>query len=191
MTPSELTVGVSRANDRIRSHADRCDVAGCPGGGGPRPVYGVHRIQPGLAQPMAALALAGVLGFEVASRVFSWQRDEIYDDIVLAGFRHVHPAAVAIRARELVSIDCQQQVADTLDRFVAAAVERQPLAVPVHRDALIELQPKVPDGVSTILRRDDVDLEPAGIGAAVATACHRRHHQPAVPPGRGVERAGA
>jgi hypothetical protein len=41
-------------------------------------------------------------------------------------------------------------------------VERQPLAVPVHRNALIELQPKVLM-ISTILRRDDVDLEPAGM----------------------------
>jgi hypothetical protein len=162
MTPSELTVGVSRANDRIRSALTGATslaalavvaLAGC---------YGVHRIQPGLAQPMAALALAGVLGFGVASRVFSWQRDEIYDDIVLAGFRHVHPAAVAGRARQLVSIDCRRRFADTLDRFVTAAVERQPMAVPVHRDALIELQPKV-RMIATILRRDDVELDPAGM----------------------------
>ena len=37
-----------------------------------------------------------------------------------------------------------------------------PTPVPVHRDALIELQPEV-QLISTILRRDDVELEPAGM----------------------------
>ena len=162
MTPSELTASVARANDRIRSALTGATslaalaivtVAGC---------YGVHRIQPSLAKPMAVLALGGVLALAIASRVFSWQRDEIYDDIVLAGFRHVHPAAVARRARQLVSISDRRRFADTLDRFVTAAVKREPTPVPVHRDALIELQPKV-QLISTILRRDDLDLEPAGM----------------------------
>jgi hypothetical protein len=161
MTPSELTASVARANDRIRSALTGATslaalaivaVAGC---------YGVHRIQPALAKPMAVLALGGVLALAIASRVFSWQRDEIYDDIVLAGFRHV-PAAVARRARQLVSISDRRRFADTLDGFVIAAVKRQPTPVPVHRDALIELQPKV-ELISTILRRDDLDLEPAGM----------------------------
>jgi|ERR1043166_4977594 hypothetical protein len=162
MTPSELTAGASRANERIRSALTGATslavlaviaLAGC---------YGVHRIQPALAKPMVVLSLGGVIAFGIASRVFSWQRDEIYDDIVLAGFRHVLPAEVARRARQLVSISHRRRFADTLDRFVAAAVERQPTPVPVHRDALIELQPKV-ELISTILRRDDVDLEPAGM----------------------------
>jgi len=162
LTPSELTAGVSRANERIRSALTGATslavlaVIALAGG------YGVHRIQPGLAKPMAVLSLGGVLVLAVAGRVFSWQRDEIYDDIVLAGFRHVHPAEVARRARQLVSISHRRRFADTLDRFVAAAVERQPTPVPVHRDALIELQPEV-QLISTILRRDDVELEPAGM----------------------------
>jgi hypothetical protein len=162
MTPSEFTASIARANDRIRSALTGASslaalaiaaIAGC---------YGVHRIQPTLAKPLAALALVGVAALAIASRVFSWQRDELYDDIVLAGFRHVHPAAVARRARQLVSIAHRRRFADTLDCFVAAAVERRPTPVPVHRDALIELQPKV-HLISTILRRDDLDLDPAGM----------------------------
>ncbi len=162
MTPSELTAGIARANDRIRtaltgasSLAVLAVVArvGC---------YGVHRIQPSLAKPMAVLALGGVIALTVAGRFFSWQRDELLDDIVLAGFRHVHPIAAARRARQLVSIPHRRRFADTLDRFVTAAVERRPMPVPVHRDALIELQPKV-RLISTVLRRDDVPLEPAGM----------------------------
>jgi hypothetical protein len=162
MTPSELAAGIARANDRNRSALTGASslavlavvsLAGC---------YGVHRIDPGLAKPMAVIALAGVIALATASRFFSWQRDELLDDIVLAGLRHVHPAAAARRARELVSVSYRRRFADTLDRFVTAAVERRPMSVPVHRDALIELQPKV-RLISTILRRDDVDLEPAGM----------------------------
>jgi hypothetical protein len=162
MTPSELTASVARVNDRIRSVLTAASsllvLAALALAGG----YGIHRIEPGMAKSIAVLALLGVLGLAVASRVFSWQRDEIYDDIVLAGFRHVHPAAVARRARQLVSIGHRRRFANTLDRFVEAAVERRPTPVPVHRDALIELGPKV-HLISTILRRDELELDPAGM----------------------------
>jgi hypothetical protein len=162
MTPSEFTVSVARVNDRIRSVVTAASsllvLAGLALAGS----YGIHRIEPGMAKSIAVLALIGVLGLAVASRIFSWQRDEIYDDIVLAGFRHVHPAAVARRARQLVSIGHRRRFANTLDRFVEAAVERRPTPVPVHREALIELRPKV-HLISTILRRDELDLDPAGM----------------------------
>lgn len=162
MTPSELTASVARVNDRIRSVLTAASsllvLAALALAGG----YGVHRIQPGMAKAIAVLALIGVLGLAIASRLFSWQRDEIYDDIVLAGFRHVHPAAVARRARELVSIGHRRRFANTLDRFVQAAVERQPTPVPLHRSALIELGPQV-HVISTILRRDELELDPAGM----------------------------
>ena len=103
-----------------------------------------------------------MLAFAIASRVFSWQRDEIYDDIVLAGFRHVHPAAVARRAR-----NWSRSTTGGGSQTRSTALSSPPSSgshwlVPVHRDALIELQPKV-RMISTILRRDDLDLEPAGM----------------------------
>ena len=162
MNPSDLTSSLARINDRIRSAVTAASsllvLAAVALGG----AYGIHQIQPGLAKTIAVIALAGVLCLVVAGRMFHWQRDEIYDEIVLAGFRHVHPTAVARRARQLVSIGHRRQFADALDRFVTAAVERRPTAVPVHRDALIELQPRV-ELISTILRRHDLDLEPAGM----------------------------
>ncbi|MDX6549563.1 MAG: hypothetical protein QOJ31_247 [Gaiellales bacterium] len=162
MTPSELTASVARVNDHIRTVLTAASsllvLAALALAGG----YGIHRIEPGMAKSIAVVALIGVVGLAVASRVFSWQRDEIYDDIVLAGFRHVHPAAVALRARQLVSIGHRRRFANTLDRFVEAAVERRPTPVPVHREALIELRPKV-HLISTILRRDELELEPAGM----------------------------
>jgi hypothetical protein len=65
--------------------------------------YGAHKIQPGMAKTVAVLAVLGVGLLILAYRFFRWQRDELYDDVVLHGFRHVHPQAVARRAAELVS----------------------------------------------------------------------------------------
>jgi hypothetical protein len=162
MTPSELTALLARANDRLRSALTGASsllllallvLVGS---------YGVHQIQPGMAKTVAVLAVLGVALLILAYRFFRWQRDELYDDVVLHGFRHVHPQAVARRAAELVSRRQRRQIADTLDRFVEAAVENHPTPVPVHRGALIELRPQVTE-LSTILRTPEVELEPAGM----------------------------
>ena len=126
MTPSELTALLARANDRLRSALTGASslvllaLLALVGG------YGVHKIQPGMAKTVAVLAVLGVVLLTLAYRFFRWQRDELYDDVVLHGFRHVHPQAVARRAAELVSRRQRRQIADTLDRFVEAAVETPP-----------------------------------------------------------------
>jgi len=162
VTPSELTALLARANDRVRSALTGASslvllaLLALIGS------YGVHKIQPGIAKTVAVLAVLGVGLLILAYRFFRWQRDELYDDVVLHGFRHVHPQAVARRAAELVSRRQRRQIADTLDRFVEAAVENHPTPVPVHRGALIELRPQVTE-LSTILRTPEVELEPAGM----------------------------
>ena len=115
-----------------------------------------------MAKTVAVFAGIGGIGMVAAYRFFAWQREEIYDDIVLHGFRHVHPAAVARRAAALVSWSRRTQLADTLDRFVNAAVGNKPTPVPVHRDALLAVQPQVRH-LSLILRTEEVDLDPAGM----------------------------
>jgi hypothetical protein len=162
MTPSELTAILARLNDRILSALTGASslavltvvaiVAG----------YGVHQIRPGMANTVAVLSVLGGLGLMGAYKFYAWQREEVYDDIVLQGFRHVHPHAVARRAAALVSRTRRRQLADTLDRFVSAAVENHPTPVPVHRHALIAVQPQVRQ-LSLILRTDDVELRPAGM----------------------------
>jgi hypothetical protein len=162
MTPSELTALLARLNDRIRSAITGASslavlavVAIIAG-------YGAHRIAPEMAKTVAVLAVGGGLAMIVAGRFFAWQREEIYDDIVLQGFRHVHRAAVAQRAAALVSRSRRTQLADTLDRYVSAAVENHPTPVPVHRSAILAVRPQVRH-LSLILRTEEVELEPAGM----------------------------
>jgi hypothetical protein len=162
MNPSDMTAMLARLNERSRSAVTGASsllllaLVTVIGG------YVLHRLPSGLAKTILVLAAAGILGLLAASRFFAWQRQEIYDDIVLAGFRHVHAPAVARRAADLVSRARRRQMADTLDRFVDAAVANQPTPVPVHRGALRELQPQVRQ-ISTILRTEHVELEPAGM----------------------------
>jgi hypothetical protein len=162
MTPNELTAVLARLNDRIRSAITGASslvllalvtLVGA---------YGLHKIAPDMAKIVAALAVLGGIVLVAAYRFFAWQREEVYDDIVLHGFRHVHPHAVARRAAELVSRSRRCQLADTLDRFVTAAVENHRTPVPVHRSALIELRPQVTQ-LSSILRTKELPLEPAGM----------------------------
>lgn len=162
MTPSESTALLARLNDRIRSAVTGASslavlavvaiVAG----------YGVHRIAPEMAKTVAVFAVAGGLVMVTACRFFAWQREEIYDDIVLQGFRHVHPAAVARRAATLVSRSRRTQLADTLDRYVNAALDNHPTPVPVHRSAILAVRPQVRQ-LSLILRTEEVELDPAGM----------------------------
>jgi hypothetical protein len=162
MTPSELTTTLARINERIRSALTGASSLVCLVLVTLVAAFVLHRVPSGMAKTIVVLALAGAAGLLAACRFFAWQRQELYDDVVLSGFRHIHGPAVARRAAELVSRTRRQQMADTLDRFVEAAVENQPTPVPVHRGALIELQPKVHQ-ISTILRTHEVELEPAGM----------------------------
>jgi hypothetical protein len=162
MTPSELTAVLARLNDRTRSALTGASslvllaLTALLGG------YVLHEIQPGMAKTVAVLAVLGGIILIAAYRFFAWQREEVYDDIVLHGFRHVHSHAVTRRAAKLVSRTRRRQLADTLDRFVEAAVDNQRTPVPLHRGALLELHPQV-RLISTILRSDELPLEPAGM----------------------------
>jgi hypothetical protein len=162
MTPSELTALLARLNDRIRSAITGASslavlaviavVAG----------YGAHRIAPTMAKTLIAFSVIGGLVMVAAYKFCVWQREEIYDDIVLQGLRHVHATDVARRAAALVSRTRRQQLADTLDRFVNAAEENHPTPVPLHRSALLEVKPQVRQ-LLLILRTEEVQLDPAGM----------------------------
>jgi len=162
VSPSEFTALLTRVNDRLRSVATAASslvtfaIVTLVG------AYGVNLIGAGLAKTIATLALAGGAGLGLVWRVLAWQREEIYDDIVLAGLRHVHPHEIARRTADLLSRGRRRQLADTLDRFVETAVEHQQSAVPLHRDALIELQPEVEE-LAAILRQEERAVDPAGI----------------------------
>jgi hypothetical protein len=162
MSPSELHALVVRMNDRITSAVTGASslvllaIAAAIAG------YGLHRIGAPLAETLTTFAAFGGVIMVVAFVFLRWRREEIYDDIVLHGFRHVHPQQVAQRAAQLVSRGNRAEMADTLDRFVDAAVAGRRTPVPVHRGALKELHPQVKQ-LSAILRSEEVELEPAGM----------------------------
>jgi hypothetical protein len=162
MTPSEFARMLAEVNGRLRSAWTATSSLLLLTGFALAATYGVHALQPGLGKTMAVLALGGILGLIVTVKVLRWQRDEIYDDIVLSGFRHVEPQAVSQRAAALVDRTRRRQLAHTLDSFVLAARTRQATAVPLHRGALRACEPKVRE-ISTLLRAEAVQLDPAGM----------------------------
>lgn len=124
--------------------------------------YGLNMIQQGFADTAAGLAAAGAVGAVAAARVLVWRRDDICDDILLSGFRHVGGRMVERRAADLVSHVRRVQLANTLDRFVDAADDRRPTAVPLHRPAVREHGPQIRQ-LAAVLREPDRPIPPSGM----------------------------
>jgi hypothetical protein len=161
MTPSDFTRALASVNERlqtVRTAAVSMLILALLAMAG---AYGVSSIQPQMARTVAALAVAGSVGAIAAARVLSWRRDDLYDDILLAGFRHVGGPAVARRAADLVSASRRLQLAATLEQFVRAAAENHPTAVPLHRPALRKLGPRVLE-LADVLRADH-PVQPSGM----------------------------
>ena len=87
---------------------------------------------------------------------------EIYDEIVLSGYRHVGGAAIARHSADLISPGRRRMLADTLERLLEFAVRRQVAAVPLNRAAMRELEPHL-RGLCARLRAVDIAVEPAGM----------------------------
>jgi len=91
-----------------------------------------------------------------------WRRAEVYEDVIVAGFRHVRPKEVGARARSLVHPTRRLQLAEALDRLVESARRERPTPVPIHRDALRECEPQLRTIAGT-LRHTETELRPAGM----------------------------
>jgi hypothetical protein len=161
MTPFDFTHALTRVNERLQTvrtaAASMLLLAFLALAG----AYAVAAIQPRLAKIMAALSVAGSIGAIAAARILSWRRDDLYDDILLSGFRHVGGPDVARRAADLVSRSRRCQLASTLERFVESARDNRRTAVPLHRKAVCEMGPRVLELAS--LLRDERPVEPAGM----------------------------
>ena len=161
MTPSDFTRALSRLNEHlqmVRTAAASMLVLAAVAIAG---AFAVREIQPRLADVIAAMAVAGSLGALAAAHLLSWRRQELYDDILLSGFRHVGGRAVARRASDLVSARRRRELAATLELFADAADEKRRSPVPLHRPAIREMQPRVRH-LAGILRADQ-PVEPAGM----------------------------
>ncbi len=162
MTPADFLHALAVVNDRLRTARTVAMSLLVFAGLALAGTYAVRAVPPGLAKSCAAIAVAGGLGAVAAGRVLQWRRIEIYDDILLSGFRHVGGPDVARRAAELVCLARRCQLADTLERFVEVAWKNDPCAVPLHRNALRELAPRLRH-FTTHLREPAIDVEPAGM----------------------------
>jgi hypothetical protein len=161
MAPSELTHALTVASERLKTtytvaasliaYACVAFVA----------VFAVHRITP-LAGASCVLAALGGLGAVAASRILIWKRTEIYDEIVLSGFRHVGGAGAVRHAADLTSPGRRRMLANTLERLLEFAVRKQVAAVPLNRKAMRELEPHI-RGLCTRLRAVDIAVDPAGM----------------------------
>jgi hypothetical protein len=116
----------------------------------------------GLAVASAVIAGLGAAGALAAARMIVWQRCDVYDEIVLTGFRHVGGPAVARHAADLVSAARRCMLATTLERFLEISIHRQLGAVPLDRHSLRALEPDI-RGLCARVRAVEVPVDPAGM----------------------------
>ena len=161
MAPSELTHTLTVTNERLKTASTVAVSLMTFAGLALAAVVAVRGVPP-IAGASAVLAVLGGLGAVAASRVIQWKRTEIYDEIVLSGFRHVGGPGAARHAADLVSPRRRQMLATTLERLLEFAVRRQVATVPLNRAALHELEPHI-RGLCARLRAIDIAVEPAGM----------------------------
>jgi hypothetical protein len=125
-------------------------------------VFAVRGITPNLAATASAISAVGAAAALAASRVCAWQREELYDEVVLSGYRHVGGDAVNLHAKALVSAERRLMLARTLERFLEISLKHQLTAVPLDRRAVRELEPHI-RGLCARVRAVDVDVHAAGM----------------------------
>jgi hypothetical protein len=161
MAPSEFTHALAVVDERLRTAYTVALSLLVFAAGAFVAVFAVHGAA-GLAGTSAVLAVIGGLGAIVASRMLVWKRTEIYDEIILSGFRHVGGAAIARHAADLISPARRRMFANTLERFVEVAVSNQLSSVPLDRRRVRELEPQI-RGLCARVRAFDVEVDPAGM----------------------------
>lgn len=162
MSPSDFIRALAALDERLKTARTVALSLACFAAVALAAAYTVRTVQPGFAKTCAVLAVVGGAGAYVAIRFLRWRRTEIYDDILLSGFRHVAEPEVGRRAAELVALSRRCQLADTLDRFVDLAASGSPSPVPLHRAALREMGPEV-RRLAARIRTPEQDVPPAGM----------------------------
>jgi hypothetical protein len=163
MAPSELAEKLNAIDQRVRSCCTAAVslltlalVAGMAS------VWVASRQNRTMAVTVVALALAGCAGAALIASLLRLSRRRVYEEIILSGFRHVRPQAVARRCAELVSRTRRRRLAEALDRLVDVAEHDLPAPVPINRMALRDCRTLAAE-ISSMLRADDVEIEPAGV----------------------------
>ena len=161
MAPSEFTNALTVVDERLQTTYTMAASLLSYAALALAAALAVHGIPP-LVGASSVLAVLGGLGAVAAARLLQWKRAEIYDEIVLSGYRHVGGTAIARHAADLVSPGRRRMLADTLERLLEFAVRSQVAAVPINRAAMRELEPHI-RGLCTRLRAVDIAVEPAGM----------------------------
>lgn len=162
MAPSELNTALSAIDERLKTaytiagsllaFAVAAFVA----------VFVLQNITPNLAATASVISVVGAAGALAASRVCVWRREELFDEIVLSGYRHVGGDAVNRHAEALVAADRRLVLARTLERFLEISLRNQLTAVPLDRPTLRELEPHI-RGLCARVRAVEVDVHAAGM----------------------------
>src|SRR5205085_3809039 len=162
VSPSAISQTLSVIDDRIRTARTAAMSLFCFAAVALVAASLGRAVAPGFAATSAALAAVGGAGAVLATRVIGWQRTEVFDEIVLAGYRHVGGDGVARHIQELVNPGRRHMLAGTLERFLEVALGRHLAAVPLNRAGLCELEPHV-RGLVTRVRNVDAVVDPAGM----------------------------
>ncbi len=162
MTPSDFTHALSAMSERrhtVRTTAATLMAFAVTALAG---AYLLGAIAPELARLCAVMAGGGVLGAVCADRILAARRTALYDQILVAGYRHVDGYAVSRRAAKLLCPSRRLRMADSLERLVDAAQNRRRTPVPIHREALCELAPQV-RAAAGLLRTESHRIEAAAM----------------------------
>src|SRR3954447_3283012 len=178
MAPSELNTALSVADERLKTAYTVAGSLLVFAAAAFVAVFTLHGITPNLAATASAISAVGAAAALAASRVCVWRREELYDEVVLSGYRHVGGDAVNRHAEALVSAERRLMLARTLERFLEISLRHQLTAVPLDRRTVRELEPHI-RGLCARVRAVDVDVHAAGM--VLLPPHHRRRDQPALP----------
>jgi hypothetical protein len=162
MAPSELNTALSAIDERLKTAytvAGSLLVFAAAAFVG---VFVLQNITPNLAATASAISVVGAAGAMAASRVCVWRREELFDEIVLSGYRHIGGDGVNRHAEALVSADRRLMLARTLERFLEISLRNQLTAVPLDRPRVRELEPHI-RGLCARVRAVEVDVHAAGM----------------------------
>jgi len=162
MAPSELDTALSAMDERLKTAYTVAASLLCFAVVAFVGIFAVRSITPGLAATASVISVVGAAGAIVASRVCIWRKEELFDEIVLAGYRHVGGDAVNRYAEGLVSAGRRQTLAGTLERFLEISLCNQLTAVPLDRQTVRDLEPHI-RGLCARVRAVDNDVHAAGM----------------------------
>ena len=162
MAPSEINTALAVIDERLKTAYTVAASLLCFAAVAFVAVLAVHSITPGLAATASVISVLGAAGALIASRACVWRKEDLFDEIILAGYRHVGGDAVKRHVEALVSADRRLMLAATLERFLEISLRNQLTAVPLDRQTLRDLEPHI-RGLCARVRAVDNDVHAAGM----------------------------